>query len=150
VASLTLSARRAEANSVSAGGYTVFSNNTIFDSSGAAVTTTKNGDGSQSVGGYTLYTNGTFAGPDGPVYGLRSDRGLLIGSTVVYTNGTYADASGKPVQPVPNSDGSGATAGDLTVFTNGTMVSSKGVIVHTTDMTSKTSGKAASASSIKL
>ncbi|CAI5482472.1 unnamed protein product [Closterium sp. Yama58-4] len=147
VASLMLSARLVEA-SITVGGYTAFSNGTVYDSSGKAVTPTKNADGSQTVGGYTLYSNGTITGPDGQVlYGTGADGSKKIGGTVVYPNGTYADSSGKLVQPVPNADGTASTIGDLTYYKNGTYVSTKGpVIVQPTDSIPK----AASASPIKL
>ncbi|CAI5484242.1 unnamed protein product [Closterium sp. Yama58-4] len=93
------------------------------DSHGAPLKAVKNpADGSVTVdGAYTAYPNGTLTGPGIVIVISGTTAGFSMGKTTFLKSGTIVDASGKPVVPTANADGS-YTAGDLKGWSNGTIV----------------------------
>ncbi|CAI6007599.1 unnamed protein product [Closterium sp. NIES-65] len=101
------------------------------DSTGATLKGFKNlTDGSVTVdGAYTAYTNGTLIGPGIIVVVNGPTAGFSMGKTTLLKNGTIVGASGKPVAPTANADGS-YTAGELRGWSNGTIVGPTGASIY--------------------
>ncbi|CAI7842216.1 unnamed protein product, partial [Closterium sp. NIES-54] len=101
------------------------------DSHGTPLKVVNRPDGSVAVDkAYAAYANGTLIGP-GIVIAINGPTaGFTMGKTTFLKSGKIVDASGKPVVPTVNEDGS-YTAGDLTGWNNdGTIVGPTGASIY--------------------